>query len=229
MQARRSTLSGCGEQANRRDDGEMMAYHRIMIREAPAALRNRAPLLEQLRRLLPLERERCDVLEVASGTGTHAAHFVAAMPKLYWQPTDLSPEALGSIEAHRADLTGDRMAPARSLDTTKDANWADLGPFDAVFCANMIHIAPWAAAEGLFRGAAGVLRAEGCLLIYGPFRFDGVFTAESNAAFDASLRGRDEAWGVRDVKALEGLARGLVLEQTVEMPANNHLLVWRKT
>lgn len=198
-----------------------------MKREAPAALRNRQPLLEQLRRLLPLDRPRCDVLEIASGTGTHAAYFVAALPTLHWQPTDISPEALSSVEAHRADRGGDRLAPVRRLDVHRSEDW--FGTYDAIFCANMIHIAPWAAAEGLLAGARGALRPDGKLLLYGPFRFSGSYTAESNAAFDASLRGRDPEWGVRDVDDLKTAGAGLVLSETVEMPANNHLLVWSRT
>ncbi len=197
-----------------------------MKREAPAALRNRAPLLEQLRRLLPLDRPRCDVLEIASGTGTHAAHFVDALPTVHWQPTDVSPEALSSVEAHRAEREDARLAPVRRLDVCQSDDW--FGDYDAIFCANMIHIAPWAAAEGLLRGAREVLRPDGRLLLYGPFRFSGAYTAESNAAFDASLRGRDPAWGVRDVDDLKAAAEGLSISETIEMPANNHLLVWSR-
>jgi len=197
-----------------------------MKRDAPAALRNRGPLLEQLRQWLPFEHSRCDVLEIASGTGTHAAHFVASVPGLHWQPTDVSPEALSSVEGHRVELRDERLAPVRRLDVRRPEDW--FGAYDAVFCANMVHIAPWAAAEGLMRGAAGVLRPDGLLLLYGPFRFSGAFSAESNAVFDESLRGRDAAWGVRDVDDLKAAAEGLALEQTIEMPANNHLLLWRR-
>lgn len=191
-------------------------------RTAPAAERNKAPILAALAPRLPAAAR---VLEVASGTGQHTAHFAAALPGLHFQPTDADPENLPGIQAWTADLPN--VAPPRVLD-------AVTGPWlaaDVVYCANMIHIAPWAAAEGLFRGAAGCLTPGGILFLYGPFRFHGEFLAASNAAFDESLRARDPRWGVRDVDALDALGAAVGLERidTVALPANNHLLIWTRS
>ncbi|MEM1029705.1 MAG: DUF938 domain-containing protein [Myxococcota bacterium] len=201
-----------------------------MKRTSPAALRNRVPLAARLQGLLDEPSgEPQRVLEVASGTGIHAVHFVAVMPGVVWQPTDPSSEALESVEAHRRELADERLLPAARLDAAEASSWrAYVGPYDAIFCANMVHIAPWSAAVGLFAHAPSRLRPGALLLLYGPFRFEGRFTAESNAAFDASLRARNATWGVRDVEALKDLAGDrLTLERVLEMPANNHLLVWR--
>lgn len=195
-----------------------------MKRSAPSALRNRAPILEVLDEVLP---GRGLVLEIASGTGEHAAHFAAARPDLTWQPSDPDPDNRASIAAWRDEAALPNLRPPLALDVT--APW----PVDAaaaIVCINMIHIAPWEAALALFAGAARVLPAGGPLVTYGPYRFGGVFTAPSNAAFDADLRGRDPRWGVRDVSDLEAAAAavGLALIGTFGLPANNHAIVWRR-
>jgi hypothetical protein len=203
-----------------------------MKRHAPAAERNRAPILDVLRRELT---HAGWVLEVASGTGQHAVHFAAALPHLTWQPSDADPTARASIAAWIAELALPNVAAPWALDVT-DPSWAAWvrqqrteAP-TAIFCANMIHIAPWEACIGLFAGAAELLDADGPLLLYGPFRFDGQFTADSNAAFDRSLRASDPTWGVRDLDDLRSLARKhhMTLAQTIAMPANNHTLVFRR-
>jgi SAM-dependent methyltransferase len=193
-------------------------------RSAPAAQRNADPIRTVLERVLPA---RGLVLEVASGTGQHAAHMARALPGLVWQPTDVDPDALASIAAWVADEALPNLRAPIELDVTVDP-WP-LAGIDAVVCINLLHIAPWAAALGLFRGAARVLAPGGVLFTYGPYRFGGRFTAPSNEAFDASLRARDPAWGVRDVDDLEAAAgaSGLALAETVSMPANNHSLVFR--
>ncbi len=197
-----------------------------MKRFAPAAARNRDPILEVLRRVLPSEGK---VLEIASGTGEHAMHFAAALPALTWQPSDISAEAIDSIEAHRAD--GPRnVLPAVVLDV-RDADWGEAArDLSAMLCINMIHIAPWSCGEALLRGAGIHLPAGAPLLLYGPYRFHGRFTAPSNETFDASLRHRDPSWGVRDVDDITRAAEphGLAHEETVAMPANNHVLVFRR-
>jgi len=191
---------------------------------APATERNRAPILDALRQILPPAPR---VLEIASGTGQHAAWFAAQWPALRWLPSDPDPGALASIAAWRQPVA-DQVAPPIPLDVTRDA-WPDLA-IDAIFCANMIHIAPWEATPGLLDGAAALLPAGSPLVLYGPFRRDGAHTAPSNAAFDASLRARDPRWGVRDLEAVqrEAVARGLVPDRILPMPANNLLVVLRR-
>lgn len=196
-------------------------------RMAPSTARNRDPILEVLRPRLP---ERGLVLEVAAGSGEHAVHFAAALPALRWQPTDADPEALASIAAWREHAgLGNLLAPL-ALDAARPETWP-VERADAVIAINMIHISPWAAAEGLFAGAAGRLPVGGGLFLYGPFIERDTPTAPSNLEFDQSLKRRDPGWGIRrldDVAAL-GAAHGLVLSERHAMPANNLVAVFRKT
>jgi len=196
-----------------------------MKRHAPAAERNRGPILDVLRRLLP---DDAFVLEIASGSGQHAAHFAAHLPGMTFQPTDPDPAARASIDAYRAEIGLPNVLSPLLLDASAD-DWP-VARADAIVCINMIHIAPFRACEGLFRGASRLLSPGGVLFTYGPYRFSGAFTAPSNEAFDASLRERDPAWGVRDTDDLGRLAREsrLRLEETIPMPANNHTLVFRR-
>ncbi|NRF65531.1 DUF938 domain-containing protein [Aquincola sp. S2] len=190
---------------------------------SPAAERNRQPILDVLRRVLP---PAATVLEVACGTGQHAAHFAAAHPAWQWQPTDADAAALPAIAARCAALAN--VAAPLHLDVLAQPWPSSLQGFDAVYCANMIHIAPWPTCAALMRGAARVLTAGGRLLLYGPFIVDGEPTAPSNLAFDADLRARHPAWGLRrlaDVVAEAGAA-GLTFEQRFDMPANNLMLVF---
>jgi len=194
-------------------------------RYAAATSRNREPILAVLRRVLP---PRARVLEIASGTGEHVVFFAAALPQTHWQPTDLDEECLDSIAAWRDSTSTANVAPPVRLDVTAQV-WP-VGTFDAIFSANLVHIAPWQACRGLMRGAGLHLRSGGVLVLYGPFRIGGEHTAPSNAAFDADLRMRDPGWGVRDLEAVveEAKANGLLFEQRVAMPANNQTLVFRK-
>lgn len=192
---------------------------------APAADRNRDPILEVLRDVLPI---RGQVLEIASGTGQHAVHLAEALPGLQWQPTDADLACLPGIEAWRDASALPNVLPGRVLDVHDDP-WA-IGPVDAVVCINMIHISPWSATLSLFRGAAEVLVPGGVLYLYGPYLVAGETTAPSNIAFDANLRARNPAWGIR---ALERVceaadAQGLRFERRVPMPANNLSVVLRK-
>jgi SAM-dependent methyltransferase len=190
---------------------------------APATARNRDPILDVLRRLAPPQGT---VLEVASGSGEHAEHFAQALPGLVFQPTDPDPARRASIDAWCAGLANVR--PALALDAAGDA-WP-AGPFDLLLCCNMIHIAPWSAAEGLVAGAGRVLAPGGLLLLYGPFRRQGVPTAPGNEAFDASLRAQNPAWGLRDLEAVDALAQaaGFTAPGITEMPANNLCVAWRR-
>lgn len=192
-------------------------------RHAPATLRNRDPILAELRGLLPPAGL---VLEVASGTGEHCAHFAAALPALAWQPTDLDPENRASIAAWCEGLANVRPALAMDAATLP---W----PLDgaaAVVCINMIHISPWAATEGLMALAGNRLATGGLLVLYGPYREAEVPLAASNAAFDESLKARDPAWGLRDRDAVAAVAKagGLALTWRIEMPANNLILLFRR-
>ena len=189
-----------------------------------AAERNRAPILEALARALP---PRATVLELASGTGQHVAHFAAAQPGWTWQPTEANAMLLPALAARCAALANVR-APLL-LDVLAQPWPAALGRFDAVYCANLLHIAPWPTCGALMNGAARHLVAGGALVLYGPWLEDGVPTAPGNRAFDADLRRRDPAWGLRRLADVAQVARdaGLSLEQRLEMPANNRLLLFR--
>lgn len=188
-------------------------------RTAPSTARNREPILDVLRPRLPAGAR---VLEVASGAGEHACFMAAALPQVAWQPSDRDPEALASIAAWRAAAGLANLAAPQRLDAADLATWP-AGPFEAVVCINMIHIAPWAAAEGLMAGAGPVLAPAGQLFLYGPFLEAGVETVPSNVAFDESLKARDPAWGLRDLAVVTALAadHGLSFVERVAMPANN--------
>jgi SAM-dependent methyltransferase len=191
-----------------------------------AAERNRAPILQVLQRVLPA---RARVLEIASGTGQHAQHFASASPGWAWQPTDADASMRAVIDARCAGLPG--VAPALQLDVLA-ATWPlEIASLDALYCANMLHISPWATCAALMAGAARHLVPGGLLVIYGPFLVDGVPTSPGNTAFDADLRARDSRWGLRTLAAVqrEALAQGLVLQEHVPMPAHNLTLVFRRS
>lgn len=189
----------------------------------PAPERNREPILEVLTRVLPA---KAHVVEIASGSGQHAHAFASARPGWTWQATDLDDENLASIRAWQGEGPANMLPPLR-LDVC--APWP-VTEADAVLCANMIHISPIEASEGLMRGAAKLLASGAPLITYGPYLVDGKHTAESNARFDASLRSRNPTWGLRSIEALEAMAgaQGLRLEEQVAMPANNFILVFRR-
>lgn len=190
---------------------------------APAAQRNREPIAAVLADWLP---ESGLVLEVASGSGEHAVHFAQAFPLLEWQPSDPDPAALSSIEAWRADSGLANLREPVILDAAADT-WP-VEQADAMLNINMVHISPWEAALGLLDGAARVLPAGGKLILYGPWIVHGFHTAPSNLAFDADLRRRNPAWGVRKVEDFAAAAeeRGLLLADQREMPANNRMLLF---
>ena len=189
---------------------------------SPAAERNKQPILEALQELLPA---RGLVLEIAGGSGQHAAHFAAGLPGWTWQSSDPDASAVASIAALNP------QGPAPLLLDVLDEPWPlppRLQALDAIFCANMLHIAPWACCGALMRGAARHLRPAGLLLVYGPFIVPGLATAPSNLAFDADLRARNPAWGLRGLDAVEAeaAAAGLGLRAPLALPANNLLLVF---
>jgi SAM-dependent methyltransferase len=191
----------------------------------PHVTRNREPLLAVLRRVLPA---RGLVLEIASGSGEHAAYFAKELPALIWQPSDPDAAALASIAAHRADAALPNLLAPLHLDVTAK-DWP-VGRADVVMCNNMIHISPWAATEGLMAGAERVLPAGGILFLYGPYKIGGRHTAPTNQAFDEDLRSRNPAWGIRDLADVTALAqrRGFAAPETIEMPANNLTVIFRR-
>ena len=202
--------------------------------DAPAFHRNH----EAIRAVLQpfLAGESGDVVEAGSGTGQHVVDLARHFPEIIWWPSDLNDQHLKSIAAWRAHAGLANIRPPLRIDLS-DPGWClemhdGSGPANllAVFCANVIHIAPWRVAEGLFAGAGRYLREAGRLFLYGPFKRGGKHTAMSNAVFDTSLREGNPEWGVRDVEALEELAAGagLVLIEAIEMPANNLTLVFER-
>ena len=193
---------------------------------SPSSARNFEPILHLLQERLPQPGR---VLEIASGAGEHALWMAEALPEVTWQPTDRDPVALTSTDAWRLSKDLPNLKKPIALDAAHPDTWL-IGKADAVVCINMVHIAPWAATEGLMKGAAQVLPAGGMLFIYGPFSLEGKHTAPSNEAFDADLKSRNPEWGVRDVNALRAAAKphGLDLAEIVKMPANNLSLVFRK-
>ena len=195
-------------------------------RHAPATLRNRDAIAAVLAEWLPATGT---VLEVASGSGEHIVHFAATFPALDWQPSDPDPAGLVSIAAWCGEAGLAKIAPPLALDASA-GEWP-IEYADAILCINMVHISPWAATLGLLAGAAQLLPSGAPLILYGPYVEPDVPTADSNIAFDASLRGRDPAWGLRninDVKAAAAAA-GLTFAERRAMPANNLMLLFRRT
>ena len=195
-----------------------------MLPSSEACERNKGPILEVLRTAFA---QRVQVLEIGSGTGQHAVHFARHLPHLEWQPTELGAQLTALAERIRLEGPPNLRAPIE-LDVHAPP-WR-VAQVDAVFSANTLHIMAWDAVEDFFRGVGAVLGAPGVLCVYGPFRYRGAYTSDSNAEFDRFLRGRDAASGIRDFEALEHLARGQGLELAADhaMPANNQTLVWRR-
>ncbi len=196
-----------------------------MKKHAPATLRNREAILTLLRHELP---EWGTVLEVASGSGEHAVYFAEHIPALAWQPSDPDAEALASIKAYRADYEGVNLREPVMLDAAR-SEWP-LGRADAILCCNMVHISPWAAAVGLFEGAARLLDTGAPLILYGPYFERDVEAAPSNLQFDLGLRSRDERWGIRYMEDVDQLASQTDFTRSArhEMPANNLMLIYRR-
>jgi cyclopropane fatty-acyl-phospholipid synthase-like methyltransferase len=189
-----------------------------------SCVQNRDPILAVLREWFA---DRRHVLEIGSGTGQHAVYFAPELPHLVWQTADVPPHHAG-IRAWLDDAAPPNVRPPLALDVN-DTAWHG-GCYDAVFSANTLHIMGWQEVEKCFAGIGSVLEAGGVLAIYGPFNYNGAFTSDSNARFDAWLKARDPASGVRDYEAVDALAReqGLVLQQDIAMPANNRTLIWRR-
>ena len=194
---------------------------------SPAAQRNREPIANVLRDVLP---DTGKVLEIASGSGEHALYFAQVFPQILWQPSDHDDAAVASIEswAAQSDLPN-LLAPVK-IDAARTDTWPEFDGVSAILCINMVHISPWSATEGLMRGAAARLGPYEPLILYGPYLRDGVATAPSNLAFDADLKRRNPQWGVRSLGAVESLAAecGFARDRIVEMPSNNLTVIFRK-
>lgn len=197
--------------------------------DAPAFHRNHEPIWSVLGPAL--DRADGAVLELGSGTGQHAVTYAARTPRFTWYPSDLRETHLASIAAWRAQAGLANLAAPQKINLGRPGwTWAPGGPLTAMLAINVLHIAPWAVSENLIAGAGRHLSRQGWLFVYGPFKRDGAHTASSNAAFDASLRGQDPDWGVRDTRDLVAAAapHGLVLAGLQPMPANNFMLVFAR-
>jgi hypothetical protein len=194
-------------------------------RFAPATLRNREVIAVVIGAILPPTGK---VLEIASGTGEHIVYFAGRFPGIEWQPSDPDPVALASIDAWRDEAGLRNILPALEIDAAASEWRVDRA--DVILCINMVHIAPWRATGGLMRGAGQLFLPGGLLYVYGPFLEDGVPLAPGNVAFDSSLRSRNTEWGLRRISDVQDLAKkaGLILDQRIEMPANNLSLIFRK-
>ncbi len=195
-------------------------------RHAPATLRNREPILDVLKRVLPAAGV---LLEIASSTGEHAAFMAPRLPEgLRWQPSEARVDALDDIDARTGAVENVRIRPAILLNAA-ESEWP-IRSADAVFCSNMIHIAPWRAAEGLFAGSSRILVGPAPLILYGPFKRHDMHTAPSNRSFDRDLRARNASGGVRCLDTeVKPLAEkwGFALDEVVAMPADNLTIVFR--
>lgn len=196
---------------------------------APATERNRDVLMDVFLAHIP---KAGTLVEVASGTGEHAAHIAPNMKPLLWQPSDIAPEKLASIDAWARISKAENILPAKCINMLEDS-FTDLAlpaPLTAITAINLIHIAPWSVAEALVRKAAAALEPGGTLLMYGPYKRGGDHTSPSNESFDLSLKSRDKAWGVRDLEAMSALAASQGFDDpiVIEMPANNLSLVFKK-
>ena len=199
---------------------------------SPSAARNRDPILEAFKRLMP---EEGAILEIASGTGEHGVHIAAALPNLTWFPGDPDPASRASVAAWTKATRLSNMRPPHDIDASAAAWTVDGAPLKnglaGMVCINMIHIAPFAAAKGLIAGAGRYLAPGGKLFLYGPFSRNGAHTAPSNADFDASLKARDPDWGVRDLEGdITPLAEaaGLIPDAVLDLPANNFAVTFQK-
>jgi len=193
--------------------------------QSPSAGRNAGPIADQLVDILPIDAR---VLEIASGTGEHAVAICSIRSDLIWQNSDPDKRSRDSQDGWREDLP-DQIKSSLTIDTTDENWWENLSKFDAIYCANMIHIAPWEAAMGLAIGAANLLKQGGLIILYGPF-LEGELTAQSNLQFDANLKARNSSWGVRSLDSVKHMFAdvGFNLSARIEMPAENRLLIFSR-
>jgi SAM-dependent methyltransferase len=193
---------------------------------APATLRNRDAILSVLKLTLP---KNGLVLEIASGSGEHAAYFAPRLEGLTWQPSAPSPESLISISSWAEEIQDDKLLSPIELDVLVEP-WPVLKA-DAIVCINMVHISPWAVTKSLMAGAGRTLRTGGTLYLYGPYQVNGENTSLSNQAFHENLKSRNTQWGIRDLADVISEARthGLMHTQSIQMPANNQSIIFKQT
>ncbi|XP_053201119.1 methyltransferase-like 26 [Panonychus citri] len=212
-------------------------FNCVKMLQAPAAERNKNPILSILRKVLPPDVQ-LNGLEIASGTGQHVTWFASNLPNIIWQPTEYDQSSLASIRAYREsnDEIKSRVKPPELVDVTKPLDlWpqqvAKLSHYDFILNVNMIHISPYECTIGLFRSGQQLIKENGLIILYGPFSIDGILTPESNVNFDQSLRARDSSWGVRDTRDVGSTAHqfGFRFVQIYDMPANNKILIYRKS
>ncbi|VAX06212.1 SAM-dependent methyltransferases [hydrothermal vent metagenome] len=204
----------------------------VQKKHAPATLRNREPILAVLKDCLP---PHGTILEIASGSGQHASYFIEYLPGNYWQPSDPDSKSRDSISAWWWEVQLNNILPPLDINT-RDAVWAIETiklpqPVTSFVCINMIHISPWESTVGLMDGAARILPKDGILYLYGPYKRDHLHTAPSNELFDIKLRDQNPDWGIRDLNDVKELAqeKGLEFVKTIEMPANNLSIIFKKT
>ena len=192
---------------------------------APSAVRNQGPIGARLKALLP---QNAKVLEIASGTGQHGAYFARPRADIGWQYSDIDPDAMASQRAYAAE-NRDQLIPPLFVDVLVENWWRTIEDISVIYCANMVHIAPWAAAVGLAKGAGELLPTGGQFILYGPF-LQGQDSAQSNLDFAQNLKARNPDWGVREMQDVENLFRqhGLNLDKTIPMPRDNFLLLFSK-
>ncbi len=192
---------------------------------SPSALRNREAIWNILQAFLP---EKGMVLEIASGSGEHAIHFAARLPKLIWQPSDPSSKARASIREWSSEKRLENLLSPLDIDVTNEV-WP-VERADAILAINMVHISPWSATEGLMKGAGKLLPRDGCLILYGPYKQEGREFVESNVDFDNWLRNQDMQWGIRQLEEVAELAAqcSLKLSSVIDMPANNLSVIFRR-
>ena len=203
--------------------------------DASAFHRNKDAILEVLKK--NVKRLHAGIRAANNGTGQHAVYFAEQWPEVTWWPSDLDSHAIASINAWILHKGLDNVKPPQAIDVTSPSwlggeafdSWTQT--FDAIFSANMIHISPWQATLGLIEGAAKRLDDGGMLILYGPFTINDAHTAPSNEAFDESLKSRNPDWGIRDISAVQQTAQrhGFELAGITQMPANNMMLVLRRT
>ena len=193
---------------------------------APATLKNREPILSVLKLTLP---KNGLVLEIASGSGEHAAFFAPRLEGLTWQPSAPSPESQASISSWAEETQSGNLLTPVELDVLVEP-WPVLQA-DAIVCINMIHISPWAVTKSLIAGAGRTLRTGGILYLYGPYKVNGEHTSLSNQTFHESLKSRDSQWGIRDLTDIisEAKTQGLMHTQSIQMPTNNQSVIFERT
>jgi hypothetical protein len=205
----------------------------------PSATRNKAPILEVLKRFLKTDSGDQKLLEISSGVGEHAGHFAPAFPNITFQPSEFDKTLLGSITSYANRCPTDNIKPPMYIDITQDfhswvadggPSFIDHGQIDYMVNINMIHISPIDCTKGLFRNAGALLKSKGLLITYGPYAEDGVLTPDSNVSFNESLKHRNPEWGIKDIADLKKIALecGIAFLEKIDMPANNKCLIWQK-